>query len=60
MKNVIIPDIDVAKARPASFKGNMSIVFKTIFRIKLKDAIFVGVTVSFKAKKQDCNIFLPP
>jgi len=60
MKKVTMPEIEVAKARPAIFKGNMSIVFKIILRMSAREAIFVGVTVSLSAKKQDCRILFAP
>jgi hypothetical protein len=54
----MIPEIDVAKATPEIFRGNIKIVFKIIFNPKASPEIFAGVTVSFKAKKQDCRILV--
>ena len=56
----IIPEIEVAKASPPILSGNINSAFKIIFKPKARPAIFVGVTVSLRAKKQDCNIFEPP
>ena len=60
IKKVIIPEMDVDKARPPIFSGNIKIELNTIFITKAKNAIFAGVSVSLRAKKQDCNIFVPP
>jgi hypothetical protein len=55
-----MPDIDVARANPLSFKGNIRIEFKIIFTIKARNDTFAGVVVSFKAKKQDCKTLVEP
>ena len=55
-----MPDTDVAKAIPLSFIGKMSTAFKDTFITSAKTAVLAGVTVSFKAKKQDCNILVAP
>jgi hypothetical protein len=60
IKKVIIPDKDVAKASPQTLRGNINIVFSPIFSPKVKADTLVGVRVSFKAKKQDCKIFVAP
>lgn len=59
-KKVIIPDIEVAKAMPANFMGNINQELRIIFKIRPKKDTFAGVTVSFKAKKADCNIRVAP
>lgn len=60
IKKEIMPEIEVAKARPPIFSGNISKEFKIIFRTKARAATFVGVTVSLRLKKQDCNILVAP
>ena len=60
MRKVFIPDIEVARANPLSFMGNIRIAFKTILTIKAINDTFAGVLVSFKAKKQDCKILVAP
>ena len=59
-KKEINPEIEVAKARPPIFSGNINSAFRIIFINKAKPAILVGVTVSLSAKKQDCKILVPP
>ena len=59
-KKEIIPEIEVAKANPPILSGNINSAFRTIFINRAKPAILVGVTVSLRAKKQDCNILVPP
>ncbi len=58
--NEVMLEIDVAKARPLILSGNISMEFKMIFKTKATNAIFVGVTVSLRLKKQDWIIFVPP
>ena len=60
IKKLIIPDIEVAKATPPIFKGNMKIEFRIILSSRAIPATFAGVTVSLSAKKQDCSIFVEP
>jgi hypothetical protein len=59
-KNEITPEMEVAKARPPILSGNIKIKLKIIFNPKTKPAILVGVSVSLSAKKQLCNILVPP
>jgi hypothetical protein len=59
-KKEFIPDIEVAKAIPPILKGNMNIEFRTIFVTKARNEIFMGVTVSLSAKKQDCRTLVAP
>lgn len=60
IKKVTIPDNDVAKAIPAIFNGYIKTMMKITFNNRERAAILVGVTVSFKLKKQDCNILVAP
>jgi len=60
IKQVLIPDMEVAKANPFNFRGNIRMTFKIIFTIKAKKETLAGVQVSFKAKKQDCSILVRP
>ncbi len=59
-KNEIIPEIEVARAMPASFILNIKAKFRTTFIHNAKNETFVGVSVSFSAKKQDWVIFVAP
>jgi len=59
-KKLIIPEMDVAKARPAIFMGNISRELKRILRMRAKKEIFAGVSVSLSAKKQACNTRVEP
>ena len=52
--------MEVAKAKPPILSGNIKRALRTIFINRLSPAILVGVTVSLRAKKQHCNIFVPP
>jgi len=56
----IVPEIEVANAKPLNFIGKIKIVFNIIFKINDKNDILVGVTVSLRAKKHDCNILFKP
>jgi hypothetical protein len=58
--NEVMPEMDVAKARPLILSGNISMEFKIIFVTKAMKAIFAGVIVSLRLKKQDWTIFVPP
>ncbi len=60
MRKVIMPEMEVARAKPPNFIGNISIELRIMFIIKAKVETFAGVAVSFKAKKQDCNILVEP
>ena len=60
IKAVIIPEIEVAKARPLNFIGNISAALSTIFITKETADTFAGVSVSLRAKKQDCRILVVP
>ncbi len=60
IKAVIIPEIEVAKARPLNFIGNIRAMLRTIFIIKEITDTFAGVSVSLRAKKQDCRILVVP
>jgi hypothetical protein len=60
IKKEIMPEMEVARARPEIFKGNISTVFKIILRTSARNAILVGVIVSLSAKKQDCRILFAP
>ena len=60
IRKVFMPDIEVARASPLNFRGNIRIEFKIIFTSKAINDTCVGVTVSFKAKKQDCKILVAP
>ncbi len=53
IKNELIPEIELAKANPDSFIGNIKIKFKITVITKETDDIFAGVQVSLSAKKHD-------
>ena len=59
IKKATIPDIELAKAIPLTLSGNIRKEIRIIFNPKLIAAILVGVIVSLRLKKQDCNIFVP-
>lgn len=60
IKNVAMPDSEVARAIPAILRGNISRVLKVIFIIKAANDTFVGVRVSLRAKKHDCKTLVEP
>ena len=60
MKKVLMPDKEVARARPAILSGNIKRRFKTTLTASASPVTFVGVTVSLRAKKQLCNVRVAP
>jgi hypothetical protein len=58
--NEIIPDIEVARAKPATFRGNISIILSMIFTTNVTSEILAGVAVSLSAKKQHWEILFAP
>ena len=56
----MIPEMEVARARPLNFIGYIRTELRIIFIAKANAVILVGVTVSLSAKNPQLNMRVAP